>query len=393
VIKRSSKAKIYTTQFWLVCLSSALFFASFNMLIPELSAYLTSLGGAEHKGLIIALFTLTAMLSRPFSGKLADTIGRVPVMMFGGIVCIVCSLLYPLLTTVSGFLFLRLLHGFSTGFTPTGLTAYLSDIIPAHKRGEAMGMLGTAGSVGMAAGPAIGGVIANQFSLNALFYTSSLFGLLSIVILLSIKETLHNKVSFSSNSLKLKRHDLFEPLVIVPCIIMLLYAYSYGAVFTLLPDLSDYLKINNKGLLFSFLTVASLAVRLMAGKASDHYGRVSVLRVSVILLGAGLILLGFGTKPIHAIVGITIYGMGQGMTSPTLFAWATDLSDERFKGRGISSLYIFMEAGIGVGALFSGFMYANNPENFVLSFAVCASLSAIAFLYLFFVKKPERITI
>ncbi len=363
------------------------------MLIPELSAYLTSLGGAEHKGLIIALFTLTAMLSRPFSGKLADTIGRVPVMMFGGIVCIVCSLLYPLLTTVSGFLFLRLLHGFSTGFTPTGLTAYLSDIIPAHKRGEAMGMLGTAGSVGMAAGPAIGGVIANQFSLNALFYTSSLFGLLSIIILLSIKETLHNKVSFSKNSLKLQRHDLFEPLVIVPCIIMLLYAYSYGAVFTLLPDLSDYLRITNKGLLFSFLTVASLAVRLIAGKASDHYGRVNVLRVSVILLGTGLILLGFGTKPMHAIVGITIYGMGQGMTSPTLFAWATDLSDERFKGRGISSLYIFMEAGIGVGALFSGFMYANNPANFVVSFAVCSSLSAIAFLYLFFVKKPERITI
>ncbi|NBW37722.1 MAG: MFS transporter [Cytophagia bacterium] len=228
------------------------------MLIPELSAYLSGLGGASYKGLIISLFTLTAMLSRPFSGKLSDTIGRVPVMMFGGLVCIVCSLLYPLLTSVAGFLFLRLLHGFSTGFTPTGLTAYLSDIIPAHKRGEAMGMLGTAGSVGMAAGPAIGGVIANQFSLNALFYTSSFFGLLSIVILLSIKETLHNKVSFSAQALKLKRHDLFEPLVLIPCIIMLLYAYSYGAVFTLLPDLGDYLKINNKGLLFSFLTVASL---------------------------------------------------------------------------------------------------------------------------------------
>jgi MFS family permease len=174
---------------------------------------------------------------------------------------------------------------------------------------------------------------------------------------------------------------------------MLLYAYSYGAVFTLLPDLSDYLKINNKGLLFSFLTVASLAVRLIAGKASDHYGRINVLKVSVVLLAVGLILLGFGAKPIHAILGITIYGMGQGMTSPTLFAWATDLSDERFKGRGISSLYIFMEAGIGIGALFSGLMYANNPENFFLSFAVCSGLSAMAFLYLFFIKKPERITL
>jgi len=113
--------KVYTTQFWLLCLSSLLFFASFNMLIPELPSYLTSLGGAEYKGLIISLFTLTAMVSRPFSGKLADKIGRVPVILFGTMVCFICSLIYPVLTSVSGFLVLRLAHGFSTGFSPTGV--------------------------------------------------------------------------------------------------------------------------------------------------------------------------------------------------------------------------------------------------------------------------------
>ncbi|GCC50139.1 MFS transporter [Chryseotalea sanaruensis] len=363
------------------------------MLIPELSAYLTSLGGGEYKGLIIALFTCTALLSRPFSGKLADTVGRVPVMMFGGVVCIICSLLYPLLTSVSGFLLLRLMHGFSTGFTPTGLTAYLSDIIPAHKRGEAMGMLGTAGSVGMAAGPAIGGVIANQFSLNSLFYTSSLFGFISIIILLSIKETLSNKKQFSRTSLKLKQKDLFEPLVLVPCIIMLLSAYAYGAAFTLLPDLGDYVGIKNKGLLFTFLTVASLAVRLIAGKASDHFGRANILKVSTMLIALGMLVIGLGSTPAHIMIGVSIYGMAQGMTSPTLFAWATDLSDENFKGRGISSLYIFMEAGIGIGALCSGFIYANNPKNLFLSFAICSSFSVVAFLYLMFVKRAEKITI
>ena len=67
---------LYTRPFLLLCLSHALFAGSFNMMIPELPAYLTSLGGGEHKGLIIALFTLTAGFSRPFSGKLADTIGE-----------------------------------------------------------------------------------------------------------------------------------------------------------------------------------------------------------------------------------------------------------------------------------------------------------------------------
>ena len=122
------------------------------MIIPKMPAYLTSLGGAEYKGLIISLFTVTAMLSRPFSGKIADKVGRIPVMIIGTSVCVLVSLLYPIISSVAGFLFLRLVHGFSTGFTPTGLTAYLSDIIPANKRGEAMGLLGTAGTVGMAAG-------------------------------------------------------------------------------------------------------------------------------------------------------------------------------------------------------------------------------------------------
>src|SRR5689334_4090367 len=103
------------------------------MIIPELPAYLTSLGGGEYKGLIISLFTLTAMLSRPFSGRLSDRLGRVPVMVFGPIVCVVCSAIYPIVTTVAGFLVLRLVHGFSTGFKPTGQTAYLSDIIPAER--------------------------------------------------------------------------------------------------------------------------------------------------------------------------------------------------------------------------------------------------------------------
>src|SRR5215217_2520312 len=105
----------YTLKFWLLCTSSFLFSSSFNMLIPELPAYLSSLGGAGYKGYIIGLFTITAGLSRPFSGRLTDTIGRVPVMAVGSLVCVLCGLLYPMLTTVAGFLLLRLFHGFSTG--------------------------------------------------------------------------------------------------------------------------------------------------------------------------------------------------------------------------------------------------------------------------------------
>ena len=110
-------------------------------MIPELPAYLTGLGGAEYKGLIIALFTLMAGISRPFSGKLTDKVGRVPVMIFGSLVCVICSLLYPVLTSVSGFLLLRFFHGFSTGFKPTATSAYAADVVHESRRGEAFRQL------------------------------------------------------------------------------------------------------------------------------------------------------------------------------------------------------------------------------------------------------------
>lgn len=374
--------KVYTTQFWLLCLSSLLFFASFNMLIPELPSYLTSLGGAEYKGLIISLFTLTAMVSRPFSGKLADKIGRVPVILFGTMVCFICSLIYPVLSSVAGFLVLRLAHGFSTGFSPTGVSAYLSDVIPIHKRGEAMGLMGTAGSLGMAGGPAIGGVIANTFGLNTMFYTSSFFAVVSIAILLGIKETLQQKQPFSVSMLNIQKKDLFEPLVLAPCIVMVLAAYAYGAVYTILPDFGEFVGIRNKGLLFTFLTIASLLVRLLAGKASDHYGRVPVLQVTTVVIVLSMMIIGLASSSAMLILGVTVYGFGQGSASPTLLAWATDLSNEKHKGRGIASLYISMEFGIGIGAFVSGLLFSNQSSHFFLVFAVSAFLSVMAFLYL-----------
>ncbi len=58
------------------------------------------------------------------------------------LVGVVCSLIYPLISIVGAFLLLRFFHGFSTGFKPTGTSAYVSDMVPVTRRGEAMGMVG-----------------------------------------------------------------------------------------------------------------------------------------------------------------------------------------------------------------------------------------------------------
>jgi MFS family permease len=171
---------------------------------------------------------------------------------------------------------------------------------------------------------------------------------------------------------------------------MVLCAFAYGAVFTIIPDFGQFVGIKNKGLLFTYLTVASLIVRLIGGKASDRWGRRSVLLVSSMLITVAMIIIGLATTQLQLIIGVALYGLAQGATSPTLLAWATDLSDEHHKGRGVASLYIFMELGIGLGALLSGFIYSNNSQNFFITFLTCSALSALAFLYLIVTRKPVK---
>lgn len=352
------------------------------MLIPELPDYLTSLGGEDYKGYIIGLFTITAGLSRPFSGKLTDKVGRIPVMVIGAGVCFILGFVYPMVTTVFGFLLLRLFHGFSTGFKPTGTVAYIADIVPVGRRGEAMGLSSMFGTIGTAAGFGMGSAIANSFSLDVLFYCSSAFAILSVLILFGMKETAQNKEKFKPSHLLVNWKDVYEPTVLVPTIVMALGYFSFGVVLTIIPDFSAHLGIENKGLFFNIFTVSSLLVRILAGKASDKYGREAVMIVSLIFYIISMVVVGFATTTLLFFIGSILFGFATGMNSPTIFAWATDLSPEKYRGRAMATVFIGLEVGIMAGAFFSGWSFDNDPANFPITFIAGAFVAAIALLFL-----------
>ncbi|MBC7567124.1 MAG: MFS transporter [Pedobacter sp.] len=387
MIDSSSKDPIFNLPFALLCLSSLLFSASFNMLIPDLPAYLTKLGGAEYKGLIIALFTLTAGISRPFSGKLTDTIGRVPIMAVGSVVCFLCGFLYPILTSVSGFLFLRLIHGFSTGFKPTATSAYVADIVPKERWGEALGIHGLCFSTGMAIGPAIGSYISGTYSINVLFYSSSLFALMSIIILMNMKETLQNRKKLSFAAFKLSKRDIIDVKVLPAAIVTLLSYVGYGAILTLIPDWGGHLGLVNKGIFFMIFTISSLLIRFVAGKISDKHGRLNVAIAGLVILGVALIAIGYSYSQLGLFIGAVIYGIGTGILSPALNAWTIDLSDPDHRGKAVATMYIFLEAGIGLGALFAGWFYQDVMSMVPPIFYATAAISFTALIYMVYWKN------
>ena len=371
-------------------MSSFLFSASFNMLIPELPAYLASLGGAEYKGYIIALFTLTAGISRPFSGKLTDKIGRVPVMAVGSLVCVICGLLYPLLTSIAGFLWLRLFHGFSTGFKPTATAAYVADIIPGNRWGEAMGIHSLCFSTGLAIGPAIGSELTERFSINALFYCSSVFALFSIVILMNMKETLVKKEKFNLALLKINRKEIIEIRVIGGAVVTFLSYLSYGAILTVISDWGTHLGVANKGLFYMVFTVSSLVIRFVSGRLSDRIGRVSIIKFSLLLLVVALVFIGRANSPLHLMIAATVYGVATGMLSPALTAFIIDLSHPDHRGKAVATMYIALEAGIGIGAFMAGALYVSDIQMIPLTFYLIAAFTLFAYLYLQFIFKIKK---
>lgn len=379
-------------RFKVLGLSSFLFFVSFNMIIPKLPAYLSSLGGEDFKGMIIGLFAISAGLARPFSGRLTDTVGRLPVLIIGCLVCVVLGLFYPLISSVTGFLFLRFLHGFSTGFKPTADVAYVADIVPDHRRGEAMGLIGITNNLGMSIGPALGSEIADLWGIDAMFYASTGFALVAVLVLFKLPETLTSKRKFEWALLRIQPKDVFDPAVKLPAFIMALTVFSFGTMLTLIPDFAEHLGLKKQGYFFMILTLTSLSVRFFSGKLSDRKGRRYVMMWGVFFLIIGMLTIAFAWDVKSLLLGAALMGISTGFNSPTLFAWGIDLGNPEEKGRGMATLYISLEAGIAVGSFVSAYIYGNLVSGFRPAFLSGMLLACLAFVVLLMDYHQKRQT-
>ncbi|WP_107038821.1 MFS transporter [Brumimicrobium mesophilum] len=372
----------YSRNFWALSLGMFFFMVSFNLIIPELNEFITLLGGEAFKGLIIGLFTLTAAISRPFSGKMADIVGRKSTMYVGTVVSIIITLIYPLSGTITFFLTLRFFHGFSTGFLPTGATALVTDILPPEKRGQGMGVFGTGIALGLVVGQGLGTPIANTFSLNGLFIISSLTAVISLLLIHSVKETLPTPQPIKFSIFKINIGDVFEKNVLPAAMVMFLTTICTGLILVLTPDKSVYLGIENKGWYYVFYVVSTIAVRLFAGKLSDIIGRRQALIMGVSILIIAMLMTGFAETAFWYTSASFIFGIATGISSPTLFAWMADLSPTHRRGVGSGTLFIALEFGILFGAASTLSIYNNTPESLNFAFTFGAYVAGLALIYL-----------
>jgi len=179
---------------------------------------------------------------------------------------------------------------------------------------------------------------------------------------------------------------------IVPAIICGLSYFGFGVVLTIVPDQCEYLGMANKGMFFTSITVFSILSRLVAGKISDKYGRVVVMTFSAFCLAFSYMLMGFTDSPQSLLVASGAIGFSIGMMSPALFAWTIDRSDKQNRGKAMGTMYIGLEAAIGLGALMSAAIYQNDGTRFGIVFFVTAIITSLSVIFLIRQKNKPVIS-
>ncbi len=369
----------YGRNFWIVCIGMFLFMTSFNLVLPELNEFMHALGG-DHFGLILVMFTLSSAITRPFSGKLADHIGRKPIMLTGIVICVIATILYPLSGSVLVFLLLRFLHGFSAGFMPTGGTALVTDVLPADKRGLGMGIWGTFTSLGIGVGQALGSRIRIWAGLDNLFLVATAVAVISTILLASARETIPEKKPFSFSLLRIGWNEVFERSVMPAAIVTFLSSFCSGVVLTMSPEHATFLDIADKGRFFILYVLATIIVRLGTGKISDRIGRRKILLFGLSLMTVSMIMTGNANTPTLFMVSSIVFGVATGITSPTLFAWTADLSLPHRRGIGAGTMYIALELGI-MGGSAATLFYDRTFASITLAFYVAATAALCGAIY------------
>jgi len=398
----SAIAYKYPKSFWIMCLGAMSFFLSFNLILPELNAELRSRGGADYVGWLIPAFSFSALIARPFSGWITDNLGRKVAMIGGCLFCIVAGCFYPWVGTATGFLVVRAIHGFSTGFTPTGFTAFTADVVEESHRGRAMGWQGMFNNLGTTIGYALGALIAQYCGIDWMYYVSAALATTAWMMFMQLPET---RMESHRRKFKFSLSQLFYWPAWKPSLIMFLVCISLGSILTVMADFTLALGYANKGLFLSIYIGVSLLFRLVSGRVSDLLGRAWSTAIgtfsqvlSMAILGYMAIelnhqtmtgckdcaTLGFGWFGLAAV----FYGIGQGFNAPSLFAWASDTAAAQHRGRALAMLFMFLELGIIVGGLTANYFIQGISWNYLGIFGVSgAGFAAGLVLSLAWLKK------
>ncbi|GGJ53570.1 MFS transporter [Virgibacillus salexigens] len=382
-VTKKQPEKIWTRDFVLICLANFFIFLGFQMTLPTLPLFVKELGGSDQLvGIIVGIFTFSALLMRPYAGHALESKGRRFVYMFGLAVFVISVGSFAFVTSIVFLLLIRILQGIGWGFSTTATGTIATDIIPEKRRGEGMGYFGLSGNIALAFGPSLGLTLVDVITFPQLFLICASGGLVAFILSSRIR---YKQVEESKDKTVTMKFDIFEKTAIQPALLLFFITFTFGGIATFLPLHAAEKSITGIESYFLVYAVFLMISRTFAGKIYDQKGHIYVFLPGTVFIFGAMLLLAWLPNTFVMLIAAGMYGLGFGSVQPALQAWAVEKAPGNRKGMANATFFSFFDLGVGLGAIIFGQIASVfNYAVIYLTAGGSVLLSVLLYLYLLF---------
>ncbi|MDP2646377.1 MAG: MFS transporter [Desulfobacterales bacterium] len=278
---------IWNVAFALLCAAQFLGYAQYFLLQPTLALYVTHLGGTPSViGLVIASFSVTSVLSRPFIGYCADCWSKTGVLILGLLVQAI-SILLCFIPLVGATMLANSFRGIGWAGMNTGGYTLLATNAPATRRAEASGYYGSAQSSATILFPAVAlWIIHASFGgFHAVFIVAMVLLLLGagVGVALSYQTTYDppGLPADSSESWWRSIINVFDRSIVLPATLLFCLNLPASCLTSFIVLYANKIGISNFGWYFVVTGVTNLLARPLLGRVSDRIGGMRSLVVAL----------------------------------------------------------------------------------------------------------------
>lgn len=371
--KSINNTKLWSKSYILMLVSNLFIYIAFYLLVPTLPAYAKQVGGsALQASLVVSIFSISSLVCRLFTGNVADTMEKRPILLIGCAIMACCTFTYIWLP-IAAIILIRIIQGVGWGMASTSVAAVVSDIVPEKQRGEGMGYYSLSMIVSMALAPVVGIMVMNNHSFSVI----AVISIALIVVGIIISQGVHfPKVKNKSKKKQLSAGELFEKKAMLPSFLCFLLSITLCGIMSYIMLYGKQINIASIWVYFIGHVSMVLITRPFIGKIFDKRGHAIVVIPGAVSMIIGLVILSYATSIPTLILSSLFYGFGYGAVHPSLQAWAVSRSPIERKGAANGTYLSSMDLGFTVGSILLSFIADSS------SYAVMYRVSSI-FMILF----------
>ncbi|WP_144512520.1 MFS transporter [Bacillus sp. FJAT-22090] len=386
-----NKEPIWTKAFISLFATNFSIFIIFYGLVAALPLYATDILSRSDKdaGLLMTIFLISAIIVRPFSGKILDLAGKRKVLWTTLLLYLICTALYYFVQPFEALLALRLVQGIFFSIATTASGSLAADNVPPARRGAGLGYFVMSTNLAVVIGPFVTLTIIQFFTYDIMFLV--LTALLILGALTALMIPADKKPSTPLAKTKLTWNDLFEKKALPVALNASIVAFSYASVLSYLSIYSQ-----QKGVLhltssfFAVFALVMLVTRPFTGRIFDEKGAKYIIIPGLLSFFIGLVLLALMNSPFLFLLSGAFIGLGYGAVVPSLQTLAIQSTKYERSGYATATFFTLFDTGLAIGSFVLGIVATQfGYQNlYLLSSAIV--IVALA-LFIALQKKKDRL--